>query len=544
VALNPVNPIESASATATNGSPTISVTGSVDCSFIVPGFVLQLGTRRIVTAISGTAPVSGTSTITLSSNWDQPTTTDKLIGWNSYESLPNIVNRIQNALANQTAIGELSTTGLIERTGPNAFSTVSVTTYGKSLINTADAAAARTTLGAQASDATLAALAGLTVAANKGIYATGADAFATYDMTAFSRSLGAAADAPALRALAGLQASVFESIKLRATVFSRFEMNEYALYEATGTTPKELSDIWTITRAGDSTYNSPIGIKTATANQPRIEYDSATGRSLGLLCEASRTRLNTISALPTAAENVTVTAAAHTVSFYGAGSVALSGTHTATLVGTGAGQRVQLAFTPTAGTLTLTPSGSVVDLQLEAGSGATSIIRGEGSQQTRVFTQQSRTITDLFNKAGSTIVVDFRPDMLSNSSINGFFGAGASASNAITLAYVANTALVRCRWYAGGAQIQIDSAAASAPLNQLCRAAITFDSSGNFRLAVNGIYAGAAVSDIPNTAAWTEYWLGALRTKTDNPIGRATVSLAAIIPRTSTQAELTELSKL
>jgi hypothetical protein len=204
VALNPVNPIESASATATNGSPTISVTGNVDCSFIVPGFVLQLGTRRIVTAISGTAPVSGTSTITLAANWDQATTTDKLIGWNSYESLPNIVNRIQNALANQTAIGELSSTGLIERTGPNAFSTVAVTTFGKSLINAADAAAARTALSAQASDATLTALAGTTVEANKGIYATGLDTFATYDLTAFGRGLGGAADAAAARGLLGV----------------------------------------------------------------------------------------------------------------------------------------------------------------------------------------------------------------------------------------------------------------------------------------------------------------------------------------------------
>lgn len=127
MALNPVNPIQSGSATATNGSPTITVTGNVDCSFIVPGFVLQLGTRRIVPAVSGTAPVSGTSTITLAANWDQPTTTDVLIGWNSYESLPNIVNRIQNALAQQTAIGELTTNGLIEKTGANSYQTVALT---------------------------------------------------------------------------------------------------------------------------------------------------------------------------------------------------------------------------------------------------------------------------------------------------------------------------------------------------------------------------------------------------------------------------------
>lgn len=205
MALNPVNPIQSGSATATNGSPTITVTGGVDCSFIVPGFILQIGTRRIVTAISGTAPVSGVSTITLATNWDQPTTTDVLIGWNSYESLPNIVNRIQNALGQQTAIGELATNGLIEKTGTNAYQTVTVTAFAKTLLDDADAAAARTTLGAQAADATLTAMAGVTTAANKIIYFTGADAAAAADLSAYGRTLIATADAAAARTALSVQ---------------------------------------------------------------------------------------------------------------------------------------------------------------------------------------------------------------------------------------------------------------------------------------------------------------------------------------------------
>ena len=42
-------------------------------------------------------------------------------------------------------------------------------------------------------DATLVAVAGVTFAANKGLYATGADAFATYDLTAGGRALGGVA---------------------------------------------------------------------------------------------------------------------------------------------------------------------------------------------------------------------------------------------------------------------------------------------------------------------------------------------------------------
>lgn len=47
--------------------------------------------------------------------------------------------------------------------------------------------------GKQAADATLTALAGVTFAANQGLYSTGADAFATYSLTAGGRALGGVA---------------------------------------------------------------------------------------------------------------------------------------------------------------------------------------------------------------------------------------------------------------------------------------------------------------------------------------------------------------
>jgi hypothetical protein len=60
-----------------------------------------------------------------------------------------------------------------------------------------------------------------------------------------------------------------------------------------------------------------------------------------------------------ATQNVTVTAESHTLYIQGTGSVTLSGTGSGTLQGTGANDRVSLVFTPTAGTLTLTVSGTV-----------------------------------------------------------------------------------------------------------------------------------------------------------------------------------------
>lgn len=62
----------------------------------------------------------------------------------------------------------------------------------------------------------------------------------------------------------------------------------------------------------------------------------------------------------------TVRAVEHVLSFFGTGTVTLSGVSTAgPLVGTGVGNRVYLSFVPTAGNLILTVSGSVTKAQLE-----------------------------------------------------------------------------------------------------------------------------------------------------------------------------------
>ena len=71
-----------------------------------------------------------------------------------------------------------------------------------------------------------------------------------------------------------------------------------------------------------------------------------------------------------ATQSVTALAAQYTLSFTGTGSVTLSGTATGTLTGTGVNDRVSLTVTPTAGTLTLTVSGSVTKAQLELGASA------------------------------------------------------------------------------------------------------------------------------------------------------------------------------
>ncbi len=164
----------------------------------------------------------------------------------------------------------------------------------------------------------------------------------------------------------------------------------------------------TLTRASAGWYyNSAGALVEAAINESRFDHNPATLRPRGLRIEPASTNL-LLNSATLSTQNVTVTAVAHTISFLGTGSITLSGAATGTLNGTGANNLVSLTFTPSAGALTVTVSGSVLEGQLELGDVATSRIRTAGTAVTRAADVAQIPLTSFnFNAAQGTLLVEF-----------------------------------------------------------------------------------------------------------------------------------------
>lgn len=161
----------------------------------------------------------------------------------------------------------------------------------------------------------------------------------------------------------------------------------------------------TMARNTTATRINEFGIREVVpANRVRIDYSN--GKPCFLI-EPQRTNLVYPSNIATTQVR-TVTAVQHTLSFYGNGTVTLSGAFSGSLVGTGANNRVSLTFTPTAGNLTLTVSGTVTDWQLEVGSNATSYIPTVTGSVTRNGDYAFKgNISDLIGQTEGSIYVEF-----------------------------------------------------------------------------------------------------------------------------------------
>ncbi|MDK1377087.1 MULTISPECIES: hypothetical protein [unclassified Sinorhizobium] len=118
----------------------------------------------------------------------------------------------QTAHAALTSISGLTTSAdkLPYTTAADTYAVTTLTAFGRSLIDDADATTARATLGltigtnVQAYDVGLASIAGLTTAADRMIYTTALDTYAVATLTTFARTLLDDADAATARATLGL----------------------------------------------------------------------------------------------------------------------------------------------------------------------------------------------------------------------------------------------------------------------------------------------------------------------------------------------------
>ena len=197
----------------------------------------------------------------------------------------------------------------------------------------------------------------------------------------------------------------------------------------------------TFTRNSVGTYFDSIGnIQTASVNQVRFDHDPITGESLGLLIEEQRTNL-LLNSSSLSTQSVTVSATAYTLSFYGTGSITLSGASTGTLTGTGGfPTRVTLTFTPTAGTLILTVTGSVQYAQLEAGAFATSYIPTTGTsvqRQADDVSMQGVNFSNWYRQDEGTFFLNIRPKVFNGAC--GIQSNDGTAANKVRLCIVSST---------------------------------------------------------------------------------------------------------
>jgi len=197
----------------------------------------------------------------------------------------------------------------------------------------------------------------------------------------------------------------------------------------------------TISRTGNTaTVTDSSGvIASINADLPRFDYNPSTLVCRGLLIEESRTNVllnSLLDGTSLATQTVVVTAAARTLSFYGTGQIVLSGAASATVTGTGAyPTRTTLTFTPSAGALILTVTGTVQFAQLETGSFVTSFIPTAASQVTRtadVATMTGTNFSNWFNATEGSFVVQTIP-MTSNSDIARGITVASDASNLMAL---------------------------------------------------------------------------------------------------------------
>lgn len=183
-------------------------------------------------------------------------------------------------------------------------------------------------------------------------------------------------------------------------------------YFRSGGVATTFASLFTHSRASTATYIDSSGtIQTASSGVARTAnhiWNGGAWEKAGGLFEVSSTN-QFLNSATLSTQGVTTLAQAYTVSFTGIGTITFSGAHTGSLVGTGVGEqnRVSVTFTPSAGTVTCTVSGTVSNAQFESGSVYTSYIPTTGATVTRAADSLSIAAANLpYSSTGRSMTLD------------------------------------------------------------------------------------------------------------------------------------------
>ncbi len=278
-----------------------------------------------------------------------------------------------------------------------------------------------------------------------------------------------------------------------------FAAGAYGAGGASGT----LASTVALTRSTDGTRIGPTGaLEVIGPNLARVDHDPVTLARLGIVLEAARTNLFLQSATPVT-QTVTVAAVPHVISFYGTGTITLSGAHTATVVGSGAYPvRTALTFTPTAGDLVLTITGIITSPQLEEGDTASSYIPTTSGPAARGEDVATVPLGSWFNPAEGTLVFS---GALDGAAANDRLIEIDSGSTATRFSILWNTTLGKPQfqvWEAGALQAAVAPTGNAIGFGTPFRAAISYGAN-DFVISLNGSDVVADTSGILPTGLTT-----------------------------------------
>ncbi len=278
-----------------------------------------------------------------------------------------------------------------------------------------------------------------------------------------------------------------------------FATGVYGLGGALGPLQSSVS----LTRSTDGTrINAAGAIEVLGPNSSRIDHDPVTQAPIGLLLESARTNLFIQSNTPLS-QTITVAATPHVISFYGDGSITMSGGFVGVVTGSGAfPSRTDLVFTPNAGDLIVTLSGNISSPQLEEGDIASSYIPTTGSATLRDDDIASVTLGPWFNTSQGTLVFEGSLDSaLANDRIIEIDGGATTTRFSVLWNSVLGLPQFQV-WEAGALQAAIAPPGNSISLGSPFRVAIAY-AANDFAVSLNGSAVATDTSGVMPTGLTT-----------------------------------------